>query len=41
MAMKILAIIRTIVNGFLFLMAIITENVTTNLWALITHEYIG
>ena len=37
MAMKILAIIRTIINGFLFLMAIITENVTTNLWALITY----
>ena len=34
--MKILTIIRTI-NGFLFLMAIRTENVTTNLWALITH----
>ena len=33
MAMKILAIIRTIINGFLFL----TENVTTNLWALITR----
>ena len=32
MAMKILAIIRTII-----LIAIITENVTTNLWALITH----
>ena len=38
MVMKILAIIRTIINGFLFLMAIITENVTTKiLWALITH----
>ena len=41
MAMKILAIIRTIINCFLFLMAIITENVITNLWALITHQYIG
>ena len=37
MAMKILAIIRTIINGFLFLMAIRTENVTTNLWALFSH----
>ena len=37
MAMKILAIIRTIINGFLFLMAIRTENIPTNLWALIPH----
>ena len=35
--MKILAIIWTIFDGFLFLMAIRTENVTSNLWALITH----
>ena len=30
MAIKILAIIRTIIHGFLFLMAIRTQNVTTN-----------
>ena len=41
MAMKFFAIIRTIINGFLFLMANRTENVTTKLWALITHYYTG
>ena len=35
MAIKILAIVRFIINGFL--MTIRTEDVTTNLWALISH----
>ena len=36
MAIKILAIIRTIIHGFLFLMAIRTQNVTVeeNSWVL-------
>ena len=40
MTIYLLAIVRSIINDFVFLMAIRTENVATNEWALISHQYI-
>ena len=40
MTIYLSAIIRTIISNLLFLMAIRTENVATNKWVLLSHQYI-